>query len=726
LAERFQQSQENAVEITKTVVMVGGIAISLASSGVTAPLIGMGIATLGPTSITALEAGTDKHGITPEEREIIGEELKTSLIFLPVGMGIGSTSAKLGMKAMSSVAQKLENAGSKLTQSLPKFTRMVSEYGSDAVMSTVADMMIMGEATLSGETFNEVMNIFTNAVSRGKMRRAQMKTHAPKTEVRPSKITTSEARMLGQSGDLHTPPGINADDVVPRQLLMDATKKVETAMASQPSAIMKPTEATTFGKEDGITFKPNVNPNDPPSNAYKIAWGKTVEETIELNQKNGVPLELVKDESTGEFFLGIKHSWDNEYYRVDRESIIVKYGEGDFAPVAEDSGAHIFTQTYLDAKTGKPIDVSKMKPGEPLQIIKNPNSTVGAVAFEKPTTVKSLEGDMPNVEMARTDVDGHPYGTYEQLAKDIRRGKLVANESDPNSARFIELVKAGKDAEAQALLKQASLKPATSLSAAPKITENAHVNIPEGKFAAPNSKFAETDEAFRSIVTKRSADIKELDKITDMDEFCRKSFELIKEEMGLEDSGIKINPNNNNDNSYDVSSNTVYFSMNWAGLKKGHVLGQGNKAEIFGGIAHELNHYLQWKEIILNHNGQDTDNNNLMAILASSDNALDNISYVMEHYPDNINIKEMYEKAKLYQDNWKYLGNDENGNARFAYINAFDENGNLKTGVEYNKYKEQPVEKESFRRGIIVAEEYRKVISGTTSEAARKEKCKDS
>ena len=255
-----------------------------------------------------------------------------------------------------------------------------------------------------------------------------------------------------------------------RQLLMDATKKVETAMASQPSAIMKPTEATTFGKEDGITFKPNVNPNDPPSNAYKITWGKTVEETIELNQKNGVPLELVKDESTDEFFLGIKHSWDNEYYRVDRESIIVKYGEGDFAPVAEDSGAHIFTQTYLDAKTGKPIDVSKMKPGEPLQIVKNPNSTVGAVAFEKPTTVTSLEGDMPNVEMARTDVDGHPYGTYEQLAKDIRRGKLVANESDPNSARFIELVKAGKDAEAQALLKQASLKPSTSLSAAPKKT----------------------------------------------------------------------------------------------------------------------------------------------------------------------------------------------------------------------------------------------------------------
>lgn len=229
-----------------------------------------------------------------------------------------------------------------------------------------------------------------------------------------------------------------------------------------PSQIMKPTEATTFGKNEGITFKPNVNPNDAPSNAYKIEWGKTVEETIELNKKNGVPLELVKDETTGEYFLGVKHSWDNDYYRVDRNSIIVKYGEGDFAPVAEDNGAHIFTQTYLDAKTGKPIDVSKMKPGEPVQIVKNPNSTVGAVAFEKPTTVNSLEGKMQDVEMARTDVDGHPYGTYEQLAKDIRKGKLVANEADPNSARFIELVKAGKDTEAMALLKNASIKPSTS------------------------------------------------------------------------------------------------------------------------------------------------------------------------------------------------------------------------------------------------------------------------
>ena len=229
---------------------------------------------------------------------------------------------------------------------------------------------------------------------------------------------------------------------------------IENVKSANPSAILRPTEATTFDKKDGITFKPNVNPNDPPAEAYKIAWRKTVEETIELNKKNNVPLELVKDEN-GEYFLGVKHSWDNDYYRVDRNSIIVKYGEGDFAPVAEDKGARIFSQTYLD-ESGKTIDISNMEDGKPVKIRKNPDSTVGAVAFDKPQTLTSLEGNLNDVDFARTDVDGHPYGTYTQLANDIKKGKIIANASDPNSAKFVELVKSGKDTEAKALLKQAS------------------------------------------------------------------------------------------------------------------------------------------------------------------------------------------------------------------------------------------------------------------------------
>ena len=202
LAERFKQSQESAVETAKTVVMVGGIAISLVSGGTVAPLVAMGVATLGPVSLTALEARTDKNGVTPEEREAIKEELGMAITFLPVGMGIGSTSAKLGMKAMGSMAQKVANSSSKFAKFLPKLTRAVSEYGSDAIMSTAADAVIMGDVSLSGETFNEVMNIFTNAVSRGKMRRLHMKkTNSAQLPKPKPDLTSSEARLLGQSVD---------------------------------------------------------------------------------------------------------------------------------------------------------------------------------------------------------------------------------------------------------------------------------------------------------------------------------------------------------------------------------------------------------------------------------------------------------------------------------------------------------------------------------------------
>ena len=40
---------------------------------------------------------------------------------------------------------------------------------------------------------------------------------------------------------------------------------IENVKSANPSAILRPTEATTFDKKDGITFKPNVNPNDTPA-----------------------------------------------------------------------------------------------------------------------------------------------------------------------------------------------------------------------------------------------------------------------------------------------------------------------------------------------------------------------------------------------------------------------------------------------------------------------------
>ena len=227
---------------------------------------------------------------------------------------------------------------------------------------------------------------------------------------------------------------------------------------------------------------------------------------------------------------------------------------------------------------------------------------------------------------------------------------------------------------------------------------NSEINIPQGKFAAPNAKFVETDEAFRTIVTKRKSDIQELDKIADIDEFCEKSFKLMKEEMGLEDSDIKLKITDK-DNYYDHETNTVYISRNWSGKEKGHVSGKGDKAEIFGGMAHELNHYLQWKEIVLNFDSENPNWNNIISYLQQFEGAQKNIEYLIGKYPDNTELKAAFDKARSYQDNW------------LNYVDAFDENGKLKTGAEYDKYRNQTVEAESFRRGDIMAEEYRNITN---------------
>ncbi len=225
----------------------------------------------------------------------------------------------------------------------------------------------------------------------------------------------------------------------------------QKALQSNPFQVMKPTNASTI-TSPGITFRPN--PEGAPAKAYRLIWCDTVAETIARNKEQGIPLELFRDSATGEYKLGIKHSWDDGYFSVDRESAIVNYDytakePSDWAVVAEDEGAQIFSKTYLNQETGKTANLSDIEPGQGMVIVKNPESTVGASAFEDGRHMTSLEEDMGNVDFVRTDVDGHPYGTFNQLVKDIDKGKLIADPNDPNSAKFVELVKEGKKAEAE-------------------------------------------------------------------------------------------------------------------------------------------------------------------------------------------------------------------------------------------------------------------------------------
>ena len=225
----------------------------------------------------------------------------------------------------------------------------------------------------------------------------------------------------------------------------------------------------------------------------------------------------------------------------------------------------------------------------------------------------------------------------------------------------------------------------------PANATDTEINIPEGKFAAPLPTFLETDDAFREIVRKRATNIIELDKIQDIDEFCSKSFQIIKEEMGIADSPIELKITDDV-NQYDLESNTVSINRNWA---------NGDRAELFGAIAHELNHFLQWKEVILNY---DQDSDYWIAIvnqLQKSERGQANIEYISNKYPDNLELQEFFNKAKAYEENWQKYVAPEDPQTGMVDVNS----------DRYHQYKNQTVEKESFRRGEIVAEEYRNILN---------------
>lgn len=220
--------------------------------------------------------------------------------------------------------------------------------------------------------------------------------------------------------------------------------------------------------------------------------------------------------------------------------------------------------------------------------------------------------------------------------------------------------------------------------------------IPKWRFCAPNSKFAETDESFKEIVTKNPEKIRELDKIDDMDEFIRQSFDFIKWEMGLNpDIELMIT---DDDNYYNVIENSVNISRNWAWHVLKHVRGHWDKAEIFWWIVHEFNHYLQRKEFILNFDVDSPYRNKIINELRKSSRGYKNIEYIVEHYLDNMESREKILKAKKYGEN------------RERYVlPKIDEKWNV---VNYWEYKWQLVEFESFKRWDMIVEEYRKAISG--------------
>lgn len=208
-----------------------------------------------------------------------------------------------------------------------------------------------------------------------------------------------------------------------------------------------------------------------------------------------------------------------------------------------------------------------------------------------------------------------------------------------------------------------------------KVPQSGDISIPKGSLKAPSSKFAETDEAFINIVRNNKQAILELNKKSG-DDFIKGAFALCKKAMGLEDAPIKLKIIGSGSNYSSVGDNMgksagIAINRNWQ---------NGNKAELFAAICHELNHQFQYKEMYINSTLNDKH-------LNMSKNLTDWIDKHIEFLDGHENY---YDKAEIYSDN---------------FINHY-----IEPDVNFDAYRQQPVEAESMRRGELVRDAYNQVI----------------
>lgn len=202
----------------------------------------------------------------------------------------------------------------------------------------------------------------------------------------------------------------------------------------------------------------------------------------------------------------------------------------------------------------------------------------------------------------------------------------------------------------------------------PNITEK---HIPKVRLAGPSAKFAETDEAFRNIVRLHRYEFLELNRKSG-DDFIKDAFELCKKYMGLDDAPIKLEITNHADSEASPAEAIVRIARNFKG---------GDKAELLGAIAHELNHMFQYKEMYINSVANDK-NYNFAPEFKNWVNKQD------EYFANHNQL--YYDKGEVYANNF--------------------ENNYIEPYQSLHAYRNQPVEKESFRRGDIVRDEFNNLI----------------
>jgi len=275
-----------------------------------------------------------------------------------------------------------------------------------------------------------------------------------------------------------------------REIVPVDRTNIDEVLQATPEEIFTPVTADNI-KGNGITFKP-VIPTDPEKLkdvTYEavplFTKARTVEEMIKIAKRDGVKIELVRD-AQGNYYPGVKNIWsEGGYFKLDRDSFVIKYGEvpaddeyvdkewaeqnkyknekGEYvvkncAIVASDKKtvADIMPHSYVKAD-GSPITDDEKCMWSGFAVHKDPKGIINAVAFNKPQKLKTLEGEI-ETDVTMGDVEGNVYNKYRDLEKQILNNKIMANPDDPNSQKFIDLVKAGNKDAALDLLREATIE----------------------------------------------------------------------------------------------------------------------------------------------------------------------------------------------------------------------------------------------------------------------------
>lgn len=246
----------------------------------------------------------------------------------------------------------------------------------------------------------------------------------------------------------------------PNGKTIDVAKDIpQKVLTSKTTEHLRMPDATTVKEEFGVTI---TQAKADPVEAKRIVFAETVEETLRVNNENGIPLKFEANPPEGEapyFYkdapyggrqkvntqsLEVTYNYDAEESWGVTPEYIKEYGnaEGkcpDRAVVAAGDDAVTGLKGNIAEKqyeiinpdgSRSPLDVASLKPGEMVHIIKKAGVELKMAVFDKPTT--SLEGEkLPTDKLMMIDSEGHPYNG--NPVKRLRSGEVEMqfDTSDP-------------------------------------------------------------------------------------------------------------------------------------------------------------------------------------------------------------------------------------------------------------------------------------------------------